>query len=636
MASVFAHLFDTLPFTCAMADMAANGLAGSPEHIRPDFMRQYFTYAGQAESVVEHPPTFNGYPHGDKRASHGDAPRLENQDRWAWSWLNEGTRVVDIDCRARGNGFKLQRVLDFVEFGRHESGREIIPEILVVDADDQEHRLELTPKFLHSKWGVRKGDMGKGFSKLWPLEANLDSAVVAAYAYDVYGKEITPYTRSAMDPGNRALESYHTTKDPLWIKEALSGGFMEKVPAIGSRTAGVNRDPAGFSLGEPRILVVLSFAVFKERADVEPGGLLGMTKVHPHIMVRSSLSLRRVDAAVRGHRPEKTTVTGPGDPNAPVACCHSKDDKVGALFVNDNNLVDADMPYNLPLLTFWSTVFGYIEVDPDKRLDGQMLTMVRRHIGQNRPTQSGATRVVPNLHHGKHVETDCVKIERQGEFDNIHMAPRLSLDDARSVVWFEDEARLPSKPYAIPDAERAHWHLDDIAMAPVCEHDCFHFHWRWLAGASSQWTRGWGKAGPHTEPGAAMVPLNQEVEVAIDTSHGWIYRASATPHDDALKYEGRTVIDAYEWQIFMHHGAAYAQAFDFDLTQWMVSKSIAVWGRVMFLDKDGKQVDGAKNSAVLYWNFRWYVEVDKDGKPTVKPRLDTGKDSTVIDRLRKL
>ena len=54
--------------------------------------------------------------------------------------------------------------------------------------------LPLTPDFLHSKWSLVNGDMPAGSHELWPLEANLDSAVVAAYAYDLYPKGVVmPY-----------------------------------------------------------------------------------------------------------------------------------------------------------------------------------------------------------------------------------------------------------------------------------------------------------------------------------------------------------------------------------------------------------------------------------------------------------
>jgi len=87
-------------------------------------------------------------------------------------------------------------------------------------------------------------------------------------------------------------------------------------------------------------------------------------------------------------------------------------------------------------------------------------------------------------------------------------------------------------------------------MAPFCVHDCFHLHWRWgrpyASGMSPKHTRGWSHDTPYSEPGAPMVPPNQDVSIRLLSASSLAYTARI--HAPVV---GR-------WQIVMHHGAAYA------------------------------------------------------------------------------
>jgi hypothetical protein len=154
---------------------------------------------------------------------------------------------------------------------------------------------------------------------------------------------------------------------------------------------------------------------------------------------------------------------------------------------------------------------------------------------------------------------DVVKAPRQGQFDSIHIAPRMKAD----LLLARSDMNMP----AWVDT------LSEIRMAPFCEHDCMHTHWRWGAnwddarmnfpvdafkllknptsikgfsgeGASGKFS---GVGVPYTQFGAPMVPLNQEVAVAFESEHAFKYTATAA----------KDIVPGV-WQIVFHHASGYA------------------------------------------------------------------------------
>ena len=76
------------------------------------------------------------------------------------------------------------------------------------------------------------------------------------------------------------------------------------------------------------------------------------------------------------------------------------------------------------------------------------------------------------------------KLGGQGEFDNLHIAPRMTVKP--------DLLKLNPKLQG----------LDSIVMAPFCIHDCFHMHWRWGEKLDSIQARGWSPMASRAAPQA--------------------------------------------------------------------------------------------------------------------------------------
>src|SRR5581483_6908755 len=149
---------------------------------------------------------------------------------------------------------------------------------------------------------------------------------------------------------------------------------------------------------------------------------------------------------------------------------------------------------------------------------------------------------------------DLVKLPRQGTFDNIHLAPRMKAHQVIGTPQMADPKWQPSLDT-----------LDTISMAPICEHDCMHTHWRWgeafkgsllapnqlqASGFSAvneaQFT-GTGK--PYQVVGNGMVPLNQNLDIALGSNLQLVYSAEISEIAPGV------------WQPVYHHGSAYVLGY---------------------------------------------------------------------------
>jgi predicted 3-demethylubiquinone-9 3-methyltransferase (glyoxalase superfamily) len=118
-------------------------------------------------------------------------------------------------------------------------------------------------------------------------------------------------------------------------------------------------------------------------------------------------------------------------------------------------------------------------------------------------------------------------------------------------------------------------------MAPFCSHDCFHTHWRWAKGETAKWTLGWDETGPYTKSGAPMVPIYQDVFFKLEGAAGYTYKVKST-------YPSTYVVGT--WDIYFHHGAAYAQS----IANWLKFQgsnfNLMASQSFKFYDSKGKQI----------------------------------------------
>lgn len=279
-------------------------------------------------------------------------------------------------------------------------------------------------------------------------------------------------------------------------------------------SAGADRAP------RVRVLVVCELVLCQGRADFEPAGVLDAGRVYPiaeiitggEADIQMTVNLRRPDTSSMDH--------GWLSPNHIPSLYSDRNVGQGIVALVTHLLSGSSSP-----LPTWSNMFDYFDRNAS-RAAIRAVAVDPSNTGTR--TNSSAREVVDRVH-ATYSATIVTKVPRQGEFDNVHIAPQMQVSLGSIPVLFSGLGPL------------------GVSMAPVCAHDCFHMHWRWGLGYTHIEQTGWGPRGPYTEPGAPMVAPNQKIEIETPSGHAGIrYSASASRQRGG------------DWAVVMPHGAAYA------------------------------------------------------------------------------
>lgn len=292
----------------------------------------------------------------------------------------------------------------------------------------------------------------------------------------------------------------------------------------------------------PMVVVGLELTCFKPKADFlpDPAGAnsVEVARFYPHFYICSNVVLDGLIAKIELKRPSET--------------CHTHEKmnkKIKPILITDRNTIPRKV--NIPatsldtnsLLPFWDNLFDYYDADVISKIAGgktYKLVVVdpcaqtkRSYVVYNIKDTSGSVNKglfdAQSDYGCNYDRRDGYKVSRQGAYDNIHIAPTMFINNQ-----FMD----------------LHMNNEDLFMAPLCIHDCLHIHWRWGENlGDNRWLKGWSNAGPYTQSGAPMVPLNQKVTLNIRDDAGVHVIYEVAIESSILPESG--------WQIIMHHGAAY-------------------------------------------------------------------------------
>lgn len=461
------------------------------------------------------------------RASAGGFRDAEAENRRIWDYELQGLDSIrDVGVRQRTmNGMRMP-VCQEIKWGD-----------VKITHQGRSLTLPLTEKFLLRTHHLAEGSIPESDSGYWQLPMNLDQSFQRLFGYQLIAGQFQPLSLAdaespqCMDPPS-----------PLAFTQFSRVGPQSAPPL--------------------RVLVCMAFGCAKERNDFEPGGVLGAGRLMPHFMIVANLPVDGMEASVTMSRPPTT--------------CHVKMDneemtpKIGSSLFTDRN----DNVVLPPRIPDWDFIFDYYSIDPAA---GTEIKAVRRDKPFERENKGAIKESRIQTSRGSFARADghtpraLTKLARQGEFDNIHMAPKMKLPSA--VV-----RKLPS-----------HWPRE-VAMAPFCVHDCLHVHWRWgrarPALMNPKWVRGWAGDQPYREAGAPMVAPNQDVTLTL-------------PNPYTMRYTARIHAPvAGRWQIVMHHGAAYALSYS-GLVDF-----VAEGNDVLTEDLQGDD-DRAGQWALFYWHLRY-------------------------------
>jgi hypothetical protein len=336
----------------------------------------------------------------------------------------------------------------------------------------------------------------------------------------------------------------------------------------------------------------------------------------------------KVEASVRYNRPLRTTIADPPDglPGAKPTCHGGYDASNG--FISSIMIADANdsadqlgvppgfVGKNRPL-PFWSHLFAYYMPDAYGTIGLEAMRVVRT---DRRWGRALAGTVVRDIEQGEDEYDILWKEARQGEFDNIHMAPTLRLNGATAALvarkvllgLMEDEDRVDITD---PDSHE-HLRLNDISMAPFCVHDCLHTHWRWGTQLDEKAVLGWNENGPNAKAGAPQVPVNQDISVWMRSPCQMTYHAWAGRDDGSVG-----ALSAGAWQVIMHHGSAYAVSVSNGMKYFLAQTGVSLLhdGGLFYAtdpstrgaaleDRRLVPISEYFSHAVMYWHLRYVLE----------------------------
>ncbi len=389
---------------------------------------------------------------------------------------------------------------------------------VVVTANGQQVTLPLTGDYYIGYYLCQNGNIAENETDpFWRLAATIEHGFMLVYAYDITS-------------GSAAIVPSSFSTDAL-------NDFLPNQ----------NSSPQS-----QKVVVAVSFMGCTPREDFEPAGVLNAARMYPLTYVLSNTGIDSAACRITVKRPVNRMVMD--------GVMDDMTQTLGMALFTDRNVNEF---YVRPE---WEFIFDYYDTYP--ATDMPFKAVDNSKTG-SRDDSFNRTVLGLNLGNPEYVNKTVTKIARQGEFDNLHIAPRYA--DAGTMS-----------------------NLTGTVMAPVCQHDCFHTHWRWSVQFDVKQTRGWSANGPHSQAGAPMIPPNQELTITLTSDRpGFIYDATASN------------IPGGVLQVFNHHGSAYAIATD----------SLALSGAVLTSGGWRDFYHGLRYSTVNgteYENVRLYGEHSMD------------------------
>ena len=511
---------------------------------------------------------------------------------WGYTASGSYTKAKDFSClvhEVENDEFARMLVLSSVEFGDSEerTSGDFQPSVTV---HFNNKRIELPLKkesylnsfVTHDTWTSGAGD------PLWRNKLAFDPSFVHVFLFDLVrdddGKcKAEPIDKAALAPYYKALEALEGAKTNLEVGSVDAGEVLFRdnlwTPQPSSQTPN-GAVPSVVVIGTVLARIVVTCSVTVSRWDDQAAAdrATGEGLIFPHIMIASTTELDRASGGVRLTRPSQFNMldmrmSGPmrqlksyDIPKTMMEYMMAADSSgepyhmtkdIDAVLSTDSNDEVMTVGGQVGPFIIWSNLFNYYIDEPTQKLGGSVIKVVDRNRTQKlayadsfgyveRDTSDAMpfpTGILNSFNF--YPEQRISKYERQGAFDNIHMAPKMRIPETLIDKILPAEP-LISTPETLTSADFAQLKMNRISMAPFCPHDCFHMHWRWTdnLNGSQIATRGWGKDKPNEVPGAPMVRHNQDVYVGVPTPHTILYLADihGVPSDD--------------WQVICHHGAS--------------------------------------------------------------------------------
>ncbi|MEO8777135.1 MAG: hypothetical protein ABI389_00505 [Rhodanobacter sp.] len=466
----------------------------------------------------------------------------ENKEIWHFKqdFLTNSAQldhISELTCKVNSMSFMEMTVCDSIDWGPVD-----------IDVRGNTVNLPLTTQFMVLSEYLDGGIVPAASTGFWQLEANLDKSFQNVFCYDL-GPPATSGTPQTVD--QKIYESGNFMPEPV-------SSHLPVDAEVGTICT--------IALSNLYVVVVVSLVTCMERNDFEPGGVLGAGRLYPLIQVMANQKLDKIVGKVRIKRPASLP------PGHQKMNGEEMTKDIGAIFFADlNNTSGIPITWRETFSHYWTdpTPGAFVMTDPAKGRRSITGAVVGNRVFTDVPPMKIQDRTYVDL-------IDFEKLEGQGEFDNLHLAPKMNAPASTRASFPNDTT------------------LVNIAMAPFCIHDCLHTHTRWGNGSFAQPRHIWGWDGftPYARIGAPLLPPNQKVTINLVNSHEFVYQAEVIPN-------AKFAIDGGQWQIIYHHGSAYALSIG-------LAGILAKNGLGALLAAGGEQIISGHGSwAMFYWKLRY-------------------------------
>lgn len=556
---------------------------------------------------------------------------------------------------------------------------------VVLEKDKKPIVLPIAKDYVLETYFLKEGRIAKGKDELWPLEANTDASILVALGYEVTPKgtvkppppKVVKDARTievSLGKANEAKQTKNTVRppSPRYFIVCVSLTCCKERP---------DWEP-GEVLGAariyPHVMVMANHTVQEISAPV--------VLERPEMTIYTPMESDQPSETICGSvaLDQTRTIEAPEPPEDSMM-----NNMIGAAYFTDTNehhgpprtvpvpMVQGMLPTLPPVpivvpqkvgpppLPLWNIFFDYYDLKPFTRYENRSpeqgdpkglrageccFVDARKGERMTEPVvqRQQLTPITLSDRYGMDIfdkdeqnqwkdffarnfygEPERIKkVARQGEFDNVHLAPTMSttfvlkemkieigslirslrkiftLDDLKKKTPDDLKKTIDEAKKTIEISEEKK-QIKDIVMAPFCVHDCLHMHVRWgtLGGdfgtneipASN---RGFSGERPYQKVGACMVPENQSVFIKLLSAHAYRYRGVA-----------HGPIKPNQMQVFFHHGASQSCDIWPGMSPkiWLAQSSID-WGLAEALDEpytDGGMANAVGNWAVFYWRLRY-------------------------------
>ena len=315
-----------------------------------------------------------------------------------WSWVHDAAEPAtfkNIRCRVRGMGMNYSHAMP------------VCTSLSLAEASivskNTEFVLPLTKDFVLIKKYIEAGSTPPSSFGPWQLEANLDQSLVVAFGYVIEDDSVRPLTLpKAVFLDDRLMPNEDGVLKPTGTTDETTKVLVSKL----------------------RVILLFSLTCCKERDDFVPGNLLGFNRIYPHAMVMSSADLDSVKVAIDVTRPALCDHAGPVVPPSPIGAPDEMTAAILPMLFADNNSPLSDLGFLPPSLPRWPEIFDYYDTDPLGVGGIQTFTAVNPGLGQR--TGKGLVKALsPGA--ATYQSRTLLKLGRQGEFDSVHVVPRMSV-----------------------------------------------------------------------------------------------------------------------------------------------------------------------------------------------------------------